>query len=95
MSESNGATRCFFCSAEMAPECPNCLSGHVRFGVLEFLWNGFLAKRVDLAWCHSCDLVWLVGADGHRIHICPECRERLLAVEVQPVEPAAAAIAAA
>lgn len=82
--------RCFCCGAEVPGDCPSCWSGHVRVGSLEFIWNGFVAKRVEVAWCRLCDAVWFVGPDGKRTNLCKECRERLLAVhsEQAAAEPA-------
>jgi len=86
---------CFCCGKEVEQqECPKCWSGHVRAGSVDIYWNGFLAKRVDVAWCASCDFVWIVGSDGGRTPLCRECRERHLSVETgAPRETAVAAAA--
>jgi hypothetical protein len=84
---------CMCCGVEVAAECPGCESNHTRAGVLEFVWNGYLAKRVEVGWCHKCDLVWLENGDGSRVPICSGCRERLLAVDVTEPRPAIAAAA--
>lgn len=89
--------KCFCCGQHIAQEdCPKCWSGHVRVGTIEFYWNGFLARRVEVAWCAACDNVWLVGLDGDKSPICRDCRERFIHLElgVEKAEPAAAPVAA-
>jgi hypothetical protein len=87
-NQDQNQNRCFFCSTEVPEECPQCWSGHVRVGTLEFVWNGYVAKRVDVAWCHNCDAVWVVGADGQRVYVCRDCRARALAVNLGGSQPA-------
>jgi hypothetical protein len=75
-------TKCFCCGQEVSTtECARCSSGHVRTSVVEFFWNGWLAKRVEVAWCRSCDFVWLVDHQGTIHPVCRDCRERMLSVE--------------
>lgn len=78
--------KCFCCGAEVPEDCPNCWSGHVRVGQATILWNGFVAKVIDVAWCQSCDEYWFVSADGKRTNVCRDCRERLLAVDQPQAE---------
>jgi hypothetical protein len=60
-------------------ECARCASGHARIGTLEFVWNGYVAKRVEVGWCPKCDFVWLVDQEGTH-PVCRDCRDRLLRV---------------
>lgn len=84
--------RCFFCGTEVPHQCPNCQSEHVRVGAVEFWWGGVLAKKVEVAWCKMCDLVWFLwAADGGRAYICAACRKR--ALRVVPDEETAAELA--
>lgn len=75
-------SECAICGKEVSRQCVSCGSGHVVLGTLEFVWNGFLAKRVEVCWCARCDEVWFVGFDGERQPICHECRDRALAVAI-------------
>ena len=87
---------CYCCGQEVAQtECPNCWSGHTRVGRIEFFWSGWLAKAVDVAWCKTCDFVWIVGADGGRAPICRDCRQRHLAIKLGAMAPEAPANVAA
>lgn len=86
---------CIFCGVEVAAECPGCEGKHTREGTLEFIWNGYLAKKVEVGWCHTCDLVWIESGDGSRIPVCSGCHNRLLAVDVAEQQPAAIELAAA
>lgn len=79
---------CSLCGAAMPEDCPNCWSGHVRIGTLEFVWNGYVAKRVDVAWCHACDAAWLIEMDGKRQDVCRDCRARAIAVRLETIDAA-------
>jgi hypothetical protein len=87
------ANCCYCCGREVDPiRCARCASGHAQIATLEFIWNGYLAKRVEVGWCPKCDFVWIV--DGEGTHpVCRDCRERLLRVNLgEPEsEPARAA----
>lgn len=79
---------CYVCGQEVKQiECPKCWSGHTRVGVIEFVWNGYVAKRAEVAWCKTCDFVWIVGADGTYSPVCHDCRRRHLEL-ARPPEPA-------
>ena len=83
--------RCFFCTQEVPEDCPRCWSGHTRIGTVEIVWNGYLARKVEVAWCYTCDMVWFVGADGNRTYVCADCQRRLLEVPQKPAEAATTA----
>lgn len=86
------AKKCYCCGQDVdAVQCGHCGSEHVRTGVLEFVWNGFVAKRVEVGWCHKCDLVWLVDYEGNNHPVCRDCRERLLSVQSSELPKRAAA----
>lgn len=87
---------CFFCGAEVPHQCPNCMSRYVTVGSVEFWWSGALAKKVDVAWCKVCDLVWFLwAADGGRAYVCADCRKRALRVVPEEALPEVAVTAAA
>jgi hypothetical protein len=44
------------------PECPACNSGHVNVEPHSFFHNGVLGKSAEVAWCRTCDLVWVMPA---------------------------------
>lgn len=84
--------RCFCCGQDVdVVECAHCGSGHTKTGVLEFVWNGFVAKRVEVNWCPKCDFVQLVDYDGHNHPVCRDCRERLLSVHADEIPSQVAA----
>ena len=86
----NVQNNCYVCGQEVKQiECPKCWSGHTRVGVIEFVWNGYVAKRAEVAWCKTCDFVWIVGADGTYSPVCHDCRRRHLEIAHDAQEPPA------
>lgn len=92
---------CFCCGKEVSQTCcARCASGHARIGFVEFIWNGWLYKRVEVGWCPKCDHVWLIDGEDRR-PICPDCRARIARVnqagqesdsaDIREISPAAAA----
>jgi hypothetical protein len=72
---------CYICQREGVQTCGNCDSLKVEVGVVKILWNGYLAKEVEVCWCQKCDCVWLrMGGDDRRKFICAECCQRALEV---------------
>lgn len=92
----NVTSNCYVCGQEVKEvNCPRCFSGHTIIGVIEFFWNGYLAKRAEAAWCKVCDFVWIIGMDGTYSPVCRECRRRHLELAAPAAPPAVAEIPAA
>lgn len=85
---------CFCCGKEVevsADACPACRSGHTRSGHADIFWNGMLARRLEVGWCHACDAAWILRENGNRSPICDDCRARALRVDLPQIVEAAAA----
>jgi hypothetical protein len=70
---------CFVCGKTTEEICGGCNSRDPQIGVLEFFWNGFLAKKIHVYWCGKCGSSWIEGSDLIRRGICTECRGKALA----------------
>jgi len=70
---------CALCGGITREICGDCESNSVQSGKLEFWWNGFLAKCVEVFYCSKCGSTWIQGMRQARRVICKPCRAKALA----------------
>jgi hypothetical protein len=75
--------QCHTCGKFDEEQCGRCESTAIESGTVEIIYNGYLAKSLEVFLCGTCDGVWLRTSADERIFVCSQCRHKALSVSLR------------